>query len=135
MIKQDIESINKALIHLRENRDNSQSMLKINFVGWGENCEIYKIKEIRNYVSKLFRENKDLFYFLTEEDGNSKMILACLANFKAVKKEGCSTVFQDFNVPDRIAEEIIESIIIGNGYDEKKSKEKVMNLFANGLED
>lgn len=133
--EQDIEGINKALINLRKNMKKSQNKLKITFTGWNNDCELFEREEIRNYVSKLFNENKDLFYFLTEEDNNSKEILACIADFKTVRQEGNSVVIRDFKVPDKITEEIIESIIVGTGYDEKKAKEKVGNLFANGWED
>lgn len=135
VIAQDIEGINKALINLRKNIRKSQNKLKITFIGWNNDCELFERKEIRNYVSKLFNENKDLFYFLTEDDNNSKEILACIADFKAIRQEGKSIVIQDFKVPEKITEEIIESIIIGTGYNEKKAKEKVGNLFAKGWED
>lgn len=78
----DIKRIEKVLAHLRKDIKNAQSKLSITFEEWDDTRKIYEIEEIRNYVSKVFKENKDLFYFLTEENYNSNKILACISTIE-----------------------------------------------------
>lgn len=131
VLKLDIKRIDKVLAHLRKDIKNSQSKLSITFDEWDDTRNIYEIEAIRNYVSKVFKENTDLFYFLTEENYNSNKILACISTIKNIKEENSKTMY-DHDIPQKIKEEIMKSIIIATDFDKKRATEKIEKLFISG---
>lgn len=131
VLKLDIKRIDKVLSHLRKDIKNSQSKLSITFDEWDDTRNIYEIEAIRNYVSKVFKENTDLFYFLTEENYNSNKILACISTIKNIKEEN-SKIMYDHDIPQKIKEEIMKSIIIATDFDKKRATEKIEKLFISG---
>ena len=134
VLKLDTKRIDKVLSQLRKDINNSQSKLRITFDGWEDSSNIYEVEEIRNYVRKVFKENTDLFYFLTEENCNSNKILACLSTIENIKEENSKKVY-DHDIPKKITEEIMKSIIIATDFDEKRAKEKIDKLFITDWED
>lgn len=130
----DIKRIDKVLSQLRKDVNNSQSKLSVIFDGWEDSKNIYQIEEIRRYVSKVFKENKDLFYFLTEENYNSNKILACISTIENIKEDNSKLIY-DHGISKKITEEIMKSIIIATDFDEKRAKEKIDKLFISGWED
>lgn len=131
VLKLDIKRIDKVLSHLRKDIKNSQSKLSITFDEWDDTRNIYEIEAIRNYVSKVFKENTDLFYFLTEENYNSNKILACISTIKNIKEEN-SKIMYDHDIPQKIKDEIMKSIIIATDFDKKRATEKIEKLFISG---
>lgn len=129
IIEQDRYNINGALKLLRKDIKNSQSKLKITFSKWDDKHEAFEVEEIRKYVQELFKENQDLFYFLTDEANNSKLVLSCLAKLKEVKNESDNKTTYDFQIPDDVIEKIMDSMMVAFEFDKTKAKEKADNLF------
>lgn len=93
IMKQDTKRINEYLEMLRKDLENSCSKLMITFDGYeNDPREIYEIEEIRKYVSKLFSENKDLFYYITTMDNNNSMLLACMSDCTKIRQEGSKII-------------------------------------------
>ena len=65
----------------------------LQFAGYEDTLdEIYEIENIWNYVMDMFHRWSEMFYYLTQEDINYKIILACIVDVKAmvrgVEKKG-----------------------------------------------
>lgn len=112
VISKDTTKINAILNILRKDVKNSCDKLAILFDGYDfDSREIYEITEIRQYVTKIFSENEDLFYYLTSLDHNNHVILSCISDFQKVKKEGAIMV-RVKNIPNIILKDkIIQGII------------------------
>lgn len=134
VIKKDIQEINKVLNRLRQDAEKSEKKLMINFDGFDfEKRKMYETEEIRNFVRKLFGHNPDLFYYLTEEEHNSKKILACMAELRNKKDDGDNTVILDFCIPDDITVKIMVGITIACKHDSEKTIKIIDKLFSEEL--
>lgn len=112
VIKQDIKRINEYLRKLRMDLINSCGKMMIMFDGYDNDTrEIYEIEEIRKYISKLFNQNKDLFYYLTTIDQNNKLILTCLSNFRQIRIENCDIVTLEIGTEESINNQIIQGVL------------------------
>ena len=82
VINKNTNTLNRVLKSLRKDLIKSYCKIMIIFDGYdNDQREIYEIKEIRDYVRKLFDENNDLFYFITKMGSLNKVILACISDF------------------------------------------------------
>ena len=127
---QNIERINKVMKILRKDLKHTYNTLMIMFDGYNDDSrEIYEIQEIRNYVRKTFNENKDLFYYLTDIDNNNKILLACMSDFKSIKKENDIMVKTQYNLDDELKKEIVRGIISCVKYDKDMLKKAIERTF------
>ena len=126
----NIEFINSVLNDLRENADNSKNKLFIVFEKYNEDDKkIFEIEEVRQFVSKMFNLNNDLFYFLSNIECNSKIILACLGKVKEKKMYDNTYMGFELDLEDELRHNIMNGII-SICDDDKVGKELVKNLFG-----
>ncbi len=127
---QSIERINKSISVLRENLKNSCGKLMVIFDGYNQDSrEIYEIDEIRNYVSKLFNNNQDLFYYLTNISQNSKLMLACMGDIKQIKRKDSSIVSLAYKPSQIIEKKVIAGVLECVNGDIEQTIRILKNLF------
>lgn len=130
VIKQDIETTNLILAHLRKNSSKSKKKLMITFDGYdNDKREVYEIEEIRKYVAKVFEQNHDLFYYLTSLINNDSIILACLGNLTNIRFNNSNKTLLGIETPDEIRRKIINGVLDASNLNEKEAKEIIKNLF------
>lgn len=130
-MQQDIQRINRTIKTLRRELENSCGKLMITFDGYENDLrEIYEIEEIRNYVSKVFNENKDLFYYVTAVDNNNSMLLACMSSCTKIRKERSKTITLGI-IPDTILKnQIMHAVLRCVDNDIQKAKSILNTLFV-----
>lgn len=130
IINKDITNINRILKKLRKDVENSCGKLAILFEGYDfDNREIYEINEIREYITKVFSENEDLFYYLTSFDRNCNVILACISDYKQIKRKDAIIVFVKNNPDIILKNRIIKGITACCGNNLKLIEEIINKLF------
>ncbi len=127
---QNIKRINKCIEKLRETISKSYSKLMIVFDGYNNDSrEVYEIEEIRKYVSKLFNENEDLFYFLTNIGQNNKILLICMSDFHKIKNRDSITVDTEYKINSMLKDRIFKGILTHVKNDNRKLNTILENLF------
>lgn len=127
VLKKDTYALNQILKSLRENLIKSYCKIMITFDGYDDDYrEIYEIREIRDYVRKLFDENNDLFYFITKKGSLSKVILACISDFQQIKTKDEEDVIVGYMVSKEVKEKILKALSL---YPSENVKELTKYLF------
>ncbi len=130
IIKQDIKRINEYINKLRSDLVNSCGKMMITFDGYDNDTrEIYEIEEIRKYISKLFNQNKDLFYYITTIEQNNKLILTCLSNFRQIKLENCDIVTLEIETEVSLKKQIIQGVLSCANNNIEHTNKVLENLF------
>lgn len=130
IINKDIEDINVVLQEFRTNAKNSKGRLLIIYDGYNEDTrEIFEIDEIRQFVSKLFKENNDLFYFLSDIQGNAVMTMACLGKVEQKKIYDSTHMSIELELEDEVRHDIMNGMI-SICDDDKEAKKLVKELFG-----
>lgn len=127
VIKKDTNTLNRVLKSLRKDLIKSYCKIMIIFDGYdNDQREIYEIREIRDYVRKLFDENNDLFYFITKMGSLNKVILACISDFQQIKTIGREDVIVGYEVSKEVKGKILNALSM---YPAKNVKELISYLF------
>ena len=130
VVMKNTEGIDKCIETLRMNLDKSYNKLMITFDGYDyDSREIYEIEEIRNYVSKVFNKNNDIFYFITDFSQNNKILLACISDFKQIKERGSHIVNVQYKVDLELKDKILEGILVNVKDDTEKLNVILKKLF------
>lgn len=78
----NISTLVKILDLFKKAKHKGQRKLYLTFEGYIEDKrEIYEIKEIRQYILKVFKKYDCLFYFLTGDDFINQFMLQCLCKY------------------------------------------------------
>ena len=127
VIHKDTNALNQILKSLRKDLIKSYCKRMIIFDGYdNDQREIYEIREIRDYVRKLFDENNDLFYFITKMGSLNKVILACISDFQQIKAIGREDVIVGYEVSKEVKGKILNALSM---YPAKNVKELISYLF------
>ena len=127
VIHKDTNALNQILKSLRKDLIKSYCKTMIIFDGYdNDQREIYEIREIRDYVRKLFDENNDLFYFITKMGSLNKVILACISDFQQIKAIGREDVIVGYEVSKEVKGIILNALSM---YPAKNVKELISYLF------
>ena len=127
VINKNTNTLNRVLKSLRKDLIKSYCKIMIIFDGYdNDQREIYEIKEIRDYVRKLFDENNDLFYFITKMGSLNKVILACISDFQQIKTIGREDVIVGYEVSKEVKGKILNALSM---YPAKNVKELISYLF------
>ncbi len=127
VIHKDTNALNQILKSLRKDLIKSYCKTMIIFDGYdNDQREIYEIREIRDYVRKLFDENNDLFYFITKMGSLNKVILACISDFQQIKAIGREDVIVGYEVSKEIKEKMLRALSL---YPSKNVNELTRYLF------
>ena len=127
VIHKDTNALNQILKSLRKDLIKSYCKTMIIFDGYdNDQREIYEIREIRDYVRKLFDENNDLFYFITKMGSLNKVILACISDFQQIKAIGREVVIVGYEVSKEVKGKILNALSM---YPAKNVKELISYLF------
>lgn len=127
VINKNTNTLNRVLKSLRKDLIKSYCKIMIIFDGYdNDQREIYEIREIRDYVRKLFDENNDLFYFITKMGSLNKVILACISDFQQIKTIGREDVIVGYEVSKEVKGKILNALSM---YPAKKVKELISYLF------
>ena len=127
VIHKDTNALNQILKSLRKDLIKSYCKTMIIFDGYdNDQREIYEIREIRDYVRKLFDENNDLFYFITKMGSLNKVILACISDFQQIKTIGREDVIVGYEVSKEVKGKILNALSM---YPAKNVKELISYLF------
>ena len=127
VIKKDTNALNRVLKSLRKDLIKSYCKIMLIFDGYdNDQREIYEIREIRDYVRKLFDENNDLFYFITKMGSLNKVILACISDFQQIKTIGREDVIVGYEVSKEVKGKILNALSM---YPAKNVKELISYLF------
>lgn len=127
VIHKDTNALNQILKSLRKDLIKSYCKTMIIFDGYdNDQREIYEIREIRDYVRKLFDENNDLFYFITKMGSLNKVILACISDFQQIKAIGREDVIVGYEVSKEVKGKILNALSM---YPAKNVKELISYLF------
>lgn len=127
VIHKDTNALNQILKSLRKDLIKSYCKTMIIFDGYdNDQREIYEIREIRDYVRKLFDENNDLFYFITKMGSLNKVILACISDFQQIKTKGREDVIVGYKVSKEVKEKILNALLM---YPANNVKEVISYLF------
>ena len=127
VIHKDTNALNQILKSLRKDLIKSYCKTMIIFDGYdNDQREIYEIREIRDYVRKLFDENNDLFYFITKMGSLNKVILACISDFQQIKAIGREDVIVGYEVSKEVKGKILNALLM---YPAKNVKELISYLF------
>lgn len=83
--KKDYMGIAKLFKVFKELKTEARGKLMLQFAGYEDTPdEIYEIKEIRDYVMGMFQRWPEMFYYITQNDINYKIILACIVDVEIV---------------------------------------------------
>lgn len=127
VINKNTNTLNRVLKSLRKDLIKSYCKIMIIFDGYdNDQREIYEIREIRDYVRKLFDENNDLFYFITKMGSLNKVILACISDFQQIKTIGREDVIVGYEVSKEVKGKILNALSM---YPAKNVKELISYLF------
>ena len=127
VINKNTNTLNRVLKSLRKDLIKSYCKIMIIFDGYdNDQREIYEIREIRDYVRKLFDENNDLFYFITKMGSLNKVILACISDFQQLKTIGREDVIVGYEVSKEVKRKILNALSM---YPAKNVKELISYLF------
>ena len=127
VINKNTNTLNRVLKSLRKDLIKSYCKIMIIFDGYdNDQREIYEIREIRDYVRKLFDENNDLFYFITKMGSLNKVILACISDFQQLKTIGREDVIVGYEVSKEVKGKILNALSM---YPAKNVKELISYLF------
>lgn len=127
VINKNTNTLNRVLKSLRKDLIKSYCKIMIIFDGYdNDQREIYEIREIRDYVRKLFDENNDLFYFITKMGSLNKVILACISDFQQIKTIGREDVIVGYEVSKKVKGKILNALSM---YPAKNVKELISYLF------
>lgn len=127
VINKNTNTLNRVLKSLRKDLIKSYCKIMIIFDGYdNDQREIYEIREIRDYVRKLFDENNDLFYFITKMGSLNKVILACISDFQQLKTIGREDVIVGYEVSKEVKGKILNALSM---YPAKNVKELTKYLF------
>jgi hypothetical protein len=147
VLNMNFKNIDNTFKVFRECKHRARGKIILTFSGYEYTAdEIFEIPEIREYVTELLNRYSYLFYFLSDIDNNSQIILACLCDIETVylgeKKQTISEIFYSgghrdnigikYNLNDTLARRITEETIkYGKSVgDKEKQVTKVLkNLF------
>lgn len=96
VIENDLDKISYIFNLLKKCKKRGKQKLILNFEGFHDsNKEIFEIKEIRNFLEKVFNKYPYMFYFLSSVENNNKLILACLCEVEVIKDVEADKFFND----------------------------------------
>jgi hypothetical protein len=107
----DFERIDDTIKVFEECGKSARGKMVITFTGYDNTpLEIFEISEIRDYVSRMFKNHNNLFYFLSNEQNSNINILACLVETKKTTTNGI-TMNMQINLGNGPTDEILLGLI------------------------
>lgn len=107
----DFTKITKVLKVFQNYPDLSCGRLFMTFKGYSNNrLEIYEIDEIRKYVQRVYKEETNLFFFLSPIAENNFTIMRCFFNNVRMATDGVQ-VLHNVEIDWELATEIVVSFI------------------------
>lgn len=142
----DFRRLDMLIKNFEKCKKKGKQKLMLTFSGYEYiSDEIYEIKEIRNYVKKMFNKYPHIFYFLTPFYFNNKIILCCISNvemFYSGQRKDLSTIFinKEERIPIKLKIDVpldvrmkIANKTLEYGLKIKENKKEILKLIDNVL--
>lgn len=95
--KKDFKMIDMVIQAFEKSKKEGKAKMFLTFNGYEDVMdEIYEIKDIREYVSMLFKRCPHIFYFLSPFDNNNRIILSCLSDLTKVQIGDISKSYDEY---------------------------------------